>query len=140
VRTAEIKSKSNIFTSSAKGYVQVECGKSTVRFKAKEAIVFIVRVSNHDRDPLTLIRLLRFEAKKDSRRIQLSEASVQVWGSKVSTTALRSLFFEVEKHGASSFKIILRHGLLPGEYALDSIESTGLFCLASTSPHLKGGP
>jgi hypothetical protein len=133
-RNAQIKSKSNIFTSSAKGYIQIEGGKSSVRFKAGETVMFIVKVSNRNRDPMTLIRLLRFDSHKDSRTITVSEASAQIWGGKASIKPLRSIGFDVEKYGDSSFKIVLNGGLPPGEYALDSIESSGLFCFGFDKP------
>lgn len=132
-RSGIIKAKSNIFTSSAKGYYQIEGGKSPVRFKAGETAVFIIRVSNPEQDPESQIRLIRLDSNKKHRKILLSEVSAGVFRSDASVRPLRNLGFDAEKYGSSSFKITLNRGLPPGEYAFDSTESQGLFCFGFDS-------
>lgn len=133
-KTPQIKGKSNIFTSSAKGYFYMEGGRSGVRFNSGETAVFIIRVGSRDRDPMSQIRLLRLEAHDNSRTITVAKASTEFWGSKISVSPLASLSFDAEKYGISSFKITLNRGLPPGEYAFDSIDSQGLFCFGYDKP------
>lgn len=126
-RVPVVKAKSRMFSSNAKGYLQIDGRKSPIRFANSDTVAFVVHVSNQSTDPLKQIRLLRLESKDDVRRILVSEVSAGVFSSSVSTKPITSLPFTAEKHGNSAFKITLK-GLSPGEYAFDSIESKGLFC------------
>lgn len=124
-QTPVVKTKSRMFSSSAKGYVQIDGKKSPVRFSG-DRIAFVVHVSNQASDPIKQIRLLKLESKDGVRRILVSEVSAGIFSSSASTKPITSLPFTAEKHGPSAFKITIR--LEPGEYAFDSVDSKGLFC------------
>jgi len=133
-RSPQIKVKSNIFTSSAKGYYEINNGKSSVRYKAGETATFLVSVPTRKVDPMASIQLLHFESRKDTRRITVSRASAGIINPGASVVPLRSIGFDVEKYGEHSFKIILNRGLPPGEYCFRSVVSTDLFCFGFDKP------
>lgn len=132
-RDARLKTKSNIFTASAKGYAYIDGKKSPIRFASNDAVVVLVRVANRSRDPRSQIRLLKLESKGDSRRFTVSEASAGVFNPRVSVKEWGRLDFKAEKYGDSSFRITVQ-GLQPGEYAFDSIDSVGAFCFGIDKP------
>jgi hypothetical protein len=127
-QTGQIKAKGNILTSSAKGYFTVPGKKSPVRFAPRRTTNFLIRVSSTAHDPKSQIQLLSFESKGDSRRALVSEVSSGGFRPKVSVRALSGIDYDVEKFGASSFKITLNQGLPAGEYCFRSGESATLFC------------
>lgn len=124
-QTPVVKAKSRMFSSNAKGYLQIDGKRSPIRFSGNQ-IVFVVQVTNQASDPAKQIRLLRLESKDGVRRILVSEVSARIFSSSASTKPVTSLPFIAEKHGPSAFKITVT--LSPGEYAFDSIDSKGLFC------------
>lgn len=59
-QTPVVKTKSRMFSSSAKGCVQIDGKKSPIRFSGDQ-IAFVVEVSNQASDPVKQIRLFFFE-------------------------------------------------------------------------------
>ena len=88
----------------AKTKLIIEGPKAGVRLTAGQPASFIVRAVDNATDPMSIINVFRFEAKKDKRMAEM--ASVSSFGS-VKSNKLERLSFTGRKFGESSYLITL---------------------------------
>ena len=88
--------------------------KAGVRLTAGQPASFIVRAVDNATDPMSIINVFRFEAKKDKRMAEM--ASVSSFGS-VKFNKLERLSFTGRKFGESSYLITLDE-TPAGEYGI----------------------
>jgi hypothetical protein len=112
--TAETKSSALGLGHSSSAFV-IEGEQSTVRLAQNPDLIFIVRLSSRDVDPVSVVRLYRLQAQNGRREIQRWKGSL----TKTKVTQFDStLPFVAEKYGEKSFTIKPKGDLAPGEYAL----------------------
>ena len=92
----------------------IEGPKAGVRLTAGQPASFIVRAVDNATDPMSIINVFRFEAKKDKRMAEM--ASVSSFGS-VKSNKLERLSFTGRKFGESSYLITLDE-TPAGEYGI----------------------
>jgi hypothetical protein len=110
----------------AKSTYEVRGGKSPVRFKADQKIELVVRGIPATLDPSTIIKLVRFDAKKDKRELVVGKVgALGLGGSSVSPDA-GSLPINTTRYGSYSLRISPAESLQPGEYGV--ISSSQFFC------------
>ena len=104
----------------AKTKLIIEGPKAGVRLTAGQPASFIVRAVDNATDPMSIINVFRFEAKKDKRRKgaknEYEMASVSSFGS-VKSNKLERLSFTGRKFGESSYLITLDE-TPAGEYGI----------------------
>ena len=98
----------------AKTKLIIEGPKAGVRLTAGQPASFIVRAVDNATDPMSIINVFRFEAKKDKRMAEM--ASVSSFGS-VKSNKLERLSFTGRKFGESSYLITLDE-TPAGEYGI----------------------
>ena len=98
----------------AKTKLIIEGPKAGVRLTAGQPASFIVRAVDNASDPMSIINVFRFEAKKDKRMAEM--ASVSSFGS-VKSNKLERLSFTGRKFGESSYLITLDE-TPAGEYGI----------------------
>ena len=99
----------------SRGVIQGE--KSPVRFKAGQAMEFVVRVERQDKDPLTLIQFFRLDSAGGRRSLQLANIR-NPFTMRNNSDALRShtIAFTAAKMGTNFFVFVPTEPLGPGEY------------------------
>ncbi len=98
----------------AKTKLIIDGPKAGVRLTASQPVSFIVRAVDNATDPMSIINVFRFEAKKDKRMAEM--ASVSSFGS-VKSNKLERLSFTGRKFGANSYLITLDQ-TPAGEYGI----------------------
>ena len=98
----------------AKTKLIIEGPKAGVRLTVGQPASFIVRAVDNATDPMSIINVFRFEAKKDKRMAEM--ASVSSFGS-VKSNKLERLSFTGRKFGESSYLITLDE-TPAGEYGI----------------------
>lgn len=96
--------------------LKVAGGRSRSRFPAKEPLELIVRAVDHNSDPLTIVAIYKFKAKKDSRSVLLGKDNSGTF-LRSSTNSKDMLRFSGKKYGTSSYLIALKD-LTAGEYGI----------------------
>ncbi len=96
--------------------LKISGGKASGRFKASEPLQLVVRAVDNNSDPLTIVSIYKFKAKKNSRSVLLSKDNSGTL-LKSKTNSKDMLRFSGKKHGESSYLIELKD-LLPGEYGI----------------------
>lgn len=94
--------------------LQIEGCCSTVTVPASEDISVIVRNTDNNSDPLSIIRIFKFEKKPKFRRAEV--ASMNSFGAAKSNN-MDYVKFTGKKYGTSSYLLKLGH-LAPGEYGI----------------------
>lgn len=131
---SEIKAKSNhlgyvpvagMFLGKGLSYVVVK-GKEASTKVASQDVTLIVRVKNHDDNPVSTVGIVKYESKKKERRWLMSESGL-LSGTSVKTI-VGNVKFEAKKYGESSYLITVK-GLEPGEYGVyvSAVESASTF-------------
>lgn len=116
---ATLKTKSGLgsmvpVVGAIKSYMIVKGAASSVVVSAKNnPIQFIVRSDGNEKDPTSIMSIVKFEVKKKERRAYMGKTSL-ISGSDVGLP--ESLPFTGEKFGESSYK--LTANLEPGEYGI----------------------
>ena len=89
-------------------------------------VTLIVRVKNHDDNPVSTVGIVKYESKKKERRWLMSESGL-LSGTSVKTI-VGNVKFEAKKYGESSYLITVK-GLEPGEYGVyvSAVESASTF-------------
>ncbi len=111
----------------AESLLRIKGDQSTVRFKADQKLVFVVRVASQTIDPISVIEFYRFEVKKGYRQLTVAKAGTMGMNSK-STVSEFAVQFNVAKYGESSFKVVPATTLAPGEYCLSGSGAKDGFC------------
>jgi hypothetical protein len=115
---------------SMKAAAEFPGAKSPVRFRTGERIEFVVRsiLSGSTVDPNILYSLRKLESKRKTRQLVImSGHATPLGGSATVTPAEGTLQVEFSKHGASSYKMIVKD-LPPGEYAVGRLYGPSVFC------------
>lgn len=94
--------------------IQIEGCCANVKFGKNEDVKFIIRNVDNNSDPLSIIRVFKFELKKKFRRAEM--ASVNNFGA-TKTNNLDYITFTGKKYGTSSY-IIKLSAMEPGEYGI----------------------
>jgi hypothetical protein len=92
---------------------------------------FVVRLPTVDRDPTTIIKLLKLEPAKKARTLSLATASANMIpfsGHKSDTARNDGLPIHVQRFGKDSFEIVPDQPLAPGEYGFSSGTTTSMQC------------
>lgn len=96
--------------------LEVAGGKSQTRFSSDEALQLVVRAVDNNSDPLTIISIYKFKAKKKTRSVVISEDNSGTL-MKSRTNSKDMIRFSGKKYGTSSYLITLK-GLEVGEYGI----------------------
>lgn len=119
----------------AKSTYEVKGGKSTVRFKADQKIELIVRGMPSNIDPTTMIKLVRFEAKKDKRELLYTKVGPMGVGGATVNPDASSLPINTTRYGDYSLKIMPAQTLASGEYGIFSVSQ--VYCFGVDLPDKK---
>ncbi|WP_313387094.1 hypothetical protein [Chishuiella sp.] len=96
--------------------VQIEGCCAEVKIGKNDDVKFIIRAVDNNTDPLSIIKVFKFEQKKKYRRAEMSATSN--FGSSKSNN-LDYISFSGKKYGESSYLIKLNSSELePGEYGI----------------------
>jgi hypothetical protein len=104
-------------------------GKSAVRFKAGEALAFVVRspLAAGAADPAARYCLRKLDAKKDHREVTITGGKfTPIGGSTTTNFQQGTVPVTFEKYGQTSYAVRVEH-LAAGEYAIGSIYPQTLF-------------
>ena len=96
--------------------LEVSGGKAQTRFSVNDQIQFVVRAVDNNSDPMTILTIYKFKAKKKSRTVVLSEDNSGT-AMKSRTNSKDMVRFSGKKFGTSSYLLILNN-LKPGEYGI----------------------
>lgn len=97
-------------------WIEVTGGHAKSRFAAGEPIQLVVRAVDSNSDPLTIVTIYKFKAKKKSRSAYLGRDNTGTFlKSKTSSEAM--MRFSGKKYGTSSY-LITPDGLTAGEYGM----------------------
>ncbi len=96
--------------------LEIQGGKSQIRISFGEPIKLIVRAVDNNSDPLTIISIYKFKAKKKKRKVVLSEDNSGTF-MKSRTHSKDMVRFNGKKYGESSYLITLKN-LKAGEYGI----------------------
>lgn len=102
--------------------IQIDGCCSNVTFGQNDDVTIIVRNNDNLSDPLSVIKVFKFESKKKYRRADL--ASVSSFGSSKNNN-LEYVSFSGKKYGSSSYLLKLNH-VEPGEYAIIIVNPNAL--------------
>lgn len=102
--------------------IQIDGCCANVTFKKNEDVTIIARNTDNASDPLSVIKIFKFESKKKYRRADL--ASVSSLGSAKSNN-LEYISFSGKKYGESSYSLKLSN-ITPGEYAVIIVNPNAL--------------
>jgi hypothetical protein len=89
---------------------------SPVRLKTDQPTQFVVRLNNEERDPSSLIKLVRLTPGKGVR--QMLTTKVRIFSGAKSTESDSELAIETVKYGEQSFKFMPAQPLPTGEYGI----------------------
>jgi hypothetical protein len=109
-----------------KSTYEVKGGKSPVRFKADQKIELVVRGIPATIDPSSVIKLVRFDAKKDKRELIIGKVGALGVGSSTMNPDAGSMPINTTRYGSYSLRISPAEPLGPGEYGV--ISSSQFFC------------
>lgn len=87
-----------------------------VRIPSGESVKFIIRAVDNNSDPISMIRIYRFNTSRKKRKTVLSEDNSGTL-MKSRTHTKNQLVFSGKKYGSSSYLITL-DDLTPGEYGI----------------------
>ena len=96
--------------------IEIPGGKAQTRFSSNEPLKIVVRAVDNNSDPLSIISIYKFKAKKKKRTVVLSEDNSGTF-MKSRTNSKDMAHFNGKKFGKSSYLIELKN-LKPGEYGL----------------------
>jgi len=109
-QTIQVKLQTNMFTVTQKLIVGGCC--AGVRAESGQ-IQLIVRAVDNNSDPLSIIQVFKFDAKKKDRRAELASASA--YGA--TSGKMKLVPFTAKKFGESSYLLTISH-IAPGEYGI----------------------
>ena len=95
--------------------IQIDGCCSSVKVKKNEKVQFIIKNVDNQTDPMSIIRIFKFEPKKNVRRAELS--SVSSLGGAAKSNNLAYVPFKGKKYGTSSYLITLDKQEI-GEYGI----------------------
>jgi len=96
--------------------LEVAGGRSQTRFSSNETLQLVVRAVDNDSDPLTIISIYKFKAKKKTRSVVISKDNSGTL-MKSRTNSKDMIRFSGKKYGTSSYLITLKD-LEVGEYGI----------------------
>lgn len=95
--------------------IQIEGCCANIKFSKNDDVYFIIRNVDNATDPLAVIKIFKFEPKKNFRRAELN--SVSSLGGTAKGNNLEYVPFSGEKYGTSSYLVKLSVAK-PGEYGI----------------------
>lgn len=95
--------------------LQIDGFTSSTKVGAADDVKIIIRNIDNMTDPMSIIKIFKFEVKKKYRRAEL--ASISSFGSGKSNN-LDYILFSGKKFGTSSYILKLSNPLSPGEYGI----------------------
>lgn len=96
--------------------LEVEGGKAKTRIAKGQSVKLIVKAANNNSDPLSIISIYRFKAKKKKRTTVLSENNSGTL-MKSRTHTKNQLYFTGKRYGSSSYLISI-DDIEVGEYGI----------------------
>jgi hypothetical protein len=96
--------------------LEIAGGKANTRFPSDKPLQLIVRAVDNNSDPLAIISIYKFKAKKKTRSVLLGENNSGTL-MKSRTSSKDIIRFSGKKYGTSSYLINL-NGLKDGEYGI----------------------
>jgi hypothetical protein len=96
--------------------LEIAGGKAQSRFSSNQPLQLVVRAVDNNSDPLTIISIFKFEAKKKSRSVLISKNNSGTF-LKSRTNSKDMIRFSGKKYGISSYRIELKD-LAAGEYGI----------------------
>lgn len=96
--------------------MEVVGGQAKRRFKSGEPLQLVVRAVDNNSDPLTIVSIYKFKAKKKKRTVLISEDNSGTL-MKSRTNSKDLVRFSGKKYGASSYLVTLED-LAAGEYGI----------------------
>ncbi len=117
------------FYAKAKGYNYVTGANSPVKIFENRMIQLIVRASDNERTPLSVINIFKLDSnEKENVRVLLYNSGGTFSATK---TEVDFIPFTAEKYGYKSYIISFPHSLSPGEYAVTIDTQREIFNLFS---------
>ena len=99
---------------SSKAFVEVPGKNANTKLSCGKEIKFIVRASDNNLDPMSIVSIFQYTLKGKNRRAEFGKVN-NLFGN--STSGLKRLDFEGEKYGEHSYIITLTNKE-PGEYGI----------------------
>lgn len=96
--------------------LEIAGGKAQSRFTLNEPLQLVIRAADNNSDPLTIISIYKFKAKKKSRSVLISKDNSGTF-LKSRTNSKDMIRFSGKKYGISSYIIALKD-LAVGEYGI----------------------
>ncbi len=96
--------------------LEIREGEALTRFSTGESIKIVIRATDNNSDPLTIVSIYKLKSKKNKRTVVLSEDNSGTL-MKSRTNSKNMVRFKGKKFGASSYLIELIK-LKPGEYGI----------------------
>lgn len=107
--------KTKNFAINPKIYLSLEGAHSKSRVMGGATTQLIIRASDNERDPSTMIGIFKFDVKAKSRRYEI--VRISGWTGNEQFNNLASLDYDAYRYGESSYYIVLRD-MEPGEYGI----------------------
>lgn len=97
-------------------FLKIESGKANVRLPKGSTATFIVKAADNESDPMSIISIYKFNAKKNKRETMVHRSNAGTTGSSYNVTK-NLLPFSGDRFGDKSYIIELSN-LEPGEYGI----------------------
>lgn len=97
-------------------FLKIESGKSSVRLPKGSSAKILVKAADNNSDPMSIITIYKFKAKKNKRETMLARSNEGTTGSSYNVTK-NMIPFNGEQYGEKSYLIELDN-LTPGEYGI----------------------
>lgn len=97
-------------------YLKIESGKAALRLPKGSQPIIIVKAADNNSDPMSIINVYKFKAKKNKRETMIARSNEGTTGSSYNVTK-NLIPFSGDKYGDSSYIIELPQ-LEPGEYGI----------------------
>ncbi len=114
---ARTKANAGVFIAGigkVKTEIHIETPASETRIKEKKGVKLVVKAVDNLSDPMSIIRIFKFEKKKNYRRAEIASVGTFT-GSKGND--MEYVDFDAKKNGESSYLIIIDK-IEPGEYGI----------------------
>lgn len=97
-------------------YLKIESGRASLRIPNGSQPTIVVKAADNNSDPMSIISIYKFNAKKNKRETMIARSNENSTGSSYNVTK-NLIAFSGEKYGGSSYIIELPK-LEPGEYGI----------------------
>lgn len=97
-------------------YLKIESGRASLRLPNGSQPIIVVKAADNNSDPMSIISIYKFKAKKNKRETMIARSNENSTGSSYNVTK-NLIPFSGAKYGESSYIIELPK-LEPGEYGI----------------------